>query len=325
MEPEDGRMACPPIQEKIIVVEMIYNLKFAKIFHIVKLFLHPRDFLFELSQVFPKCFPDKLFLKVVYRHVTGEKLHIHNPRNFNEKIQWLKLYDRDPEYTKLVDKYEVKDYIRKTIGDEYVIPTLAVYNKAEEIDFDALPIQFVLKCTHDSGGVVICNDKSKLDKQNAIKLLGDGLKKNFYYQNREWPYKNVIPRIIAEQYMVDESGEELKDYKFFCFYGEPKIIQVDYDRFVDHKRNLYDIEWNRLPFTLQFPTNWNYEIAKPQSLGEMIEVARKLSKGIPHVRVDLYHINGKVYFGEMTFYHGSGYEKFTPGDWNNTLGEWIKI
>lgn len=280
---------------------------------------------FQFAIKYPHIVPDKPFLKILYRCVTGEKLNLHNPQNFNEKLQWLKLHDRNPEYTKLVDKYGVKDHIAKTIGSKYIIPTLAVYNSGEEINFEALPNQFVLKCTHDSGGIVVCKDKSKLDKQNAIKLLGDGLKKNFYYQNREWPYKNVIPRIIAEQYMVDESGEELKDYKFFCFDGEPKIVQVDYDRFDNHKRNLYDLEWNRLPFTLEFPTDWNHEIAKPEALGEMIDVARQLSKGIPHVRVDLYHINGKVYFGELTFYHGSGFEKFTPEEWNYTLGEWIKI
>lgn len=284
-----------------------------------------KTLLFLLAIKFSKFVPDKLFLQICYKYYLNEDLNLNHPRTFNEKLQWLKLYDRKPEYTKMVDKYGAKEYVANIVGKDYIIPTLAVYYSVEEIDFETLPNQFVLKCTHDSGGVVVCKDKSKLDKQNAIKLLGDGLKKNFYYQNREWPYKNVIPRIIAEQYMVDESGEELKDYKFFCFDGEPKIVQVDYDRFDNHKRNLYDLEWNRLPFTLGFPTDWNHEIAKPEALEEMIEVARQLSKGIPHVRVDLYHIKGKVYFGEMTFYHGSGFEKFTPEEWNNTLGEWIKI
>lgn len=284
-----------------------------------------KTLLFLLAIKFSKFVPDKLFLQICYKYYLNEDLNLNHPRTFNEKLQWLKLYDRKPEYTKMVDKYGAKEYVANIVGKDYIIPTLAVYNSVEEIDFETLPNQFVLKCTHDSGGVVVCKDKSKLDKQNAIKLLGDGLKKNFYYQNREWPYKNVIPRIIAEQYMVDESGEELKDYKFFCFDGEPKIVQVDYDRFDNHKRNLYDLEWNRLPFTLEFPTDWNHEIAKPEALGEMIDVARQLSKGIPHVRVDLYHINGKVYFGELTFYHGSGFEKFTPEEWNYTLGEWIKI
>lgn len=284
-----------------------------------------KTLLFLLAIKFSKFVPDKLFLQICYKYYLNEKLNLNHPRSFNEKLQWLKLYDRKPEYTKMVDKYGAKEYVANIVGNDYIIPTLAVYNSVEEINFEALPYQFVLKCTHDSGGVVVCKDKLKLDKQNAIKLLGDGLKKNFYYQNREWPYKNVIPRIIAEQYMVDESGEELKDYKFFCFDGEPKIVQVDYDRFDNHKRNLYDLEWNRLPFTLEFPTDWNHEIAKPVALGEMIDVARQLSKGIPHVRVDLYHINGKVYFGELTFYHGSGFEKFTPEEWNYTLGEWIKI
>ena len=283
------------------------------------------NLIFSLAMRIPWIVPDALFLKILYYHITDNKLNLSAPKSYNEKIQWLKLYDRKPQYTIMVDKYEAKNYIKGIIGEQYIIPTLKVYNDVDDIDFDSLPSQFVLKCTHDSGGVVICKDKRALNIQNTKNILRAGLKQNFYWQNREWPYKNVPHRIIAEKYMIDESGTELKDYKFFCFNGEPKIVQVDYDRFNGHKRNLYDLEWKRLPFTLQFPTDWDHEISKPESLEEMLEISRKLSKGIPHVRVDLYHIKGKVYFGELTFFHGSGFEKFTPEEWNITFGEWLNL
>ena len=292
--------------------------------YVQKIIFHPREFVFELACAFPKLFSDKLFLKIIFRHVTGAKLNLCKPRTFNEKLQWLKLYNRMPEYCQMVDKYEVKKYVSNIIGEAFVIPTLAVYNSVEEIDFKVLPEQFVLKCTHDSGGVVICKDKSKLNNEALVKLQ-KGLHNNFYYKNREWPYKNVKPRIIAERYMEDESGLELKDYKFFCFNGKPKVIQVDYDRFVGHKRNLYDIEWHRLPFTLGFPTDWEREFEKPHNFDVMLDIAAKLSSGYPHIRVDLYNIRGQIYFGELTFFHGSGLEKFTPEEWNQTLGSWIEL
>lgn len=281
--------------------------------------------IYTFSNHHPRLFPDALFLRIVYYHITGERLHLKKPQKFNEKLQWLKLNDRREEYTALVDKFEVKKHVEKIIGNKYIIPTLAVYDRVEEIDFNALPDQFVLKCTHDSGGVVICKDKKTFDRQAAIDVLRDGLSKNFYLYSREWPYKNVVPRIIAEKYLVDESGKELKDYKIFCFEGEPKIVQVDYDRFSNHRRILFDTDWNRLPFTLGFPTDWECLIPRPKGLEEMLDVARQLSKGIPHVRVDLYNIGGEIFFGELTFYHGSGLEKFTPESWNVKFGNWIKI
>lgn len=274
----------------------------------------------------PWLFSDRVFLKLKYRSVFGKKLDLNNPQTYNEKLQWLKLYDRNPEYTKMVDKYEAKEYVASIIGKEHIIPTLAVYDSVEDIDFDVLPDQFVLKCTHDSGGVVICKDKSKFDKDAAIKKLKRGLKQNFYLQNREWPYRNVKPRIIAEIYMEDKSGE-LNDYKWFCFNGEPKSVFIATDRFTEGeetKFDFYDSEFNHLSFTNGHP-NATRPLMKPAGFEEMKALARKLSKGIPHVRVDFYEVNRTILFGELTFFHWSGFVKFKPEEWDMTFGEWIEL
>lgn len=272
---------------------------------------------------------DELFLKLLFKQRMGFKLNLKNPRTFSEKLQWLKLYDRWPEYTQMVDKYEAKKYVASIIGEEHVIPTLAIYNHAEDIDFDALPNQFVLKCTHDSGGIVICKDKSKLDKQVTVKKLADALKVNYYYQNREWPYKNVKPRIIAEPYMTNSKEEdgELSDYKWFCFDGEPKFMFIATDRFTigeETKFDFYDIEFNHLPFINGHP-NATRQIEKPEGFDAMKEFARKLSKGLPHVRVDFYSVNGHIYFGELTFFHWSGMMPFIPIDWDYKFGSYIHL
>lgn len=268
---------------------------------------------------------DERFLKLQFRARMGKPLNLKEPRTFNEKLQWLKLYDRKPEYTQMVDKYEVKAYVAKLIGEEYIIPTLGVWDRFEDIDFDVLPAQFVLKCTHDSGGLVICKDKSKLDKAAAKAKIEKSLKRNYYLSGREWPYKNVKPRIIAEKYMVDESGIELKDYKVFCYNGQPKAVQVDFDRFIEHKRNVYSPQWELLDVGIQYPRDPNRIIEKPKKLEEMLRLAERLSTGIPHIRTDFYIIKDKIYFGELTFYHGSGYEKFTPEEWDVTFGSWIRL
>jgi hypothetical protein len=269
--------------------------------------------------------PDRLYLKLLYYNNFGKKLNLNNPKTFNEKLQWLKLYDRNPLYTKLVDKYEVRKHIVGVISGEYLIPLVGAWDRFADIDFSKLPNQFVLKCTHDSGGLVICTDKSKLDIEAIRKKIDKCLKRNFYYIGREWPYKNVKPRIICEKYMVDESGVELKDYKIFCFSGEPKIIQVDYNRFVGHKRNLYDTKWNYTPASIQYPTDPKVKIKKPDRLETMLELARILAKDYPHVRVDFYSINNKIYFGELTYHHGSGFEKFEPESLGEQMGSWIKL
>ena len=278
-----------------------------------------------LNHMGPLIKDDELFLRAKWRLKMGNPLHIENPRTFNEKLQWLKLHDRKPIYTTMVDKYEAKKYVANIIGKEHIIPTIAVYDRVEDIDFDALPDQFVMKCTHDSGGLVICRDKSKLDKKKALKKIRKCMHREYFWQNREWPYKDVKPRIIAEQYMVDESGKELKDYKIFCFNGEPRIIQLDFNRFSEHKKNLYSPDWELLPFGFNYPSHPEINFEKPSKLDEMIELAKRLSKGMPFLRVDLYWTGEKIYFGELTFFPASGMGKFTSEEWDYTLGSWIKL
>lgn len=270
-------------------------------------------------------YPDELYLKMLFPLRTGYKLNLKNPQTFNEKLQWLKLNNRKPEMVKMVDKVAAKEYVASIIGEEYIIPTLGVYNSVDEIDFDKLPNQFVLKCTHDSGGIVICSDKSKLDIEAAKAKLRRGLKVNYYYQNREWPYKQVKPRIIAEQYMIDETGWQLKDYKIFCFNGEPKFIEVDYDRYVGHKLNVYDLNWEFIDFYMTSPNDKDVEIEKPKNLDKMLNFARKLAQEETFVRVDFYSIVDKIYFGEITYTPGSGMIDFHPKEWDEKLGKMLQL
>lgn len=227
----------------------------------------------------------------------------------------------------MVDKYLVKQYVADLIGNEYIIPTLGVWDKFEDIDFDKLPNQFVLKCTHDSGGLVICTDKSKLDKDHARKKINHCLKRNYFLNTREWSYKDVQPRIIAEQYMVDESGYELKDYKFFCFDGTPKAMFIATDRGSvgeETKFDFFDMDFKHLPFTNGHP-NGAKQPACPESFAKMKDLASMLSKGMPQVRIDFYDINGHIYFGEITLSHWSGLKQFDPEEWDYTFGSWIQL
>lgn len=269
---------------------------------------------------------DKAYLKLSYRLNMGKKLNLKEPKTFNEKLQWLKLYNRKPEYTMMVDKFEVRKYIAEKLGEEYLIPCLGVWDKVEDIDFDKLPEQFVLKCNHNSGtGMCICKDKSKLDIEKVRKELNKGLKENYFYHGREWPYKNVKPRIIAEKYMVDESGTELKDYKFMCFGGKCENIFVCSERYENElKVTFFDTEWNRMKFERHYKASQKI-INKPKKLDKMIVLAEELSKNIPFVRIDFYDINGKIYFGEITFYPGTGMEEFNPEEWDYKLGELINL
>ena len=277
-----------------------------------------------------KCLPDKTYLKVFYRLKFDKKLDLKNPKTFNEKLQWLKLNDRNNDYTNMVDKYSVKEYVANLIGGEYIVPTLGVWNNFDEIDFDLLPEQFVLKCTHDSGGLVICRDKSQFDKQLAKIKIEKSLKVNYYWQSREWPYKYVKPQIIAEQYIqdsADNSEEGLTDYKFFCFDGEPKAMFIATDRAkrdTETKFDFFDMEFNHLPFTNGHP-NSDKPINKPEQFELMIELAKKLSDGLPHVRVDFYESEGNIYFGELTFFHWGGFVKFDPPEWDDIFGSWLNL
>lgn len=278
-----------------------------------------------LNQIAPLIKNDRLFLTWKYYTVFHRFPNLENPQTYNEKLQWLKLHDKHPEYAQMVDKAEAKKYVSNIIGEEYIIPTFGVYSHFDEIDFEKLPNQFVIKCTHDSGGVIVCKDKKTLDIQAARKKIEYGLGKSAYWGTREYPYKNVPPRIIVEAYMEDESGYELKDYKIFCFDGKPEFLFVATDRGIkgeETKFDFFDLEWNHLPFTNGHP-NSTKPIKKPENFEKMMELSAQLSQNIPQVRVDLYNINGKIYFGELTFFHWSGMTPFVPEDWDYKFGEMI--
>lgn len=282
---------------------------------------HPLQTCSKLVCRFGTFLPDELYLKLQYRAKLDKKLNLKNPKTFNEKLQWLKLYDRKPEYTIMVDKYLAKKYVADKIGEEYIIPTLGVWDSVDEIDFDLLPNQFVLKCNHNSGlGMCICKDKSKLDIAEVRRALANGLKQDYYHIGREWPYKDVPRKIIAEKYM----GDSLNDYKLMCFDGKIKCSFVCSDRSENLKVTFFDNDWNRMPFIRHYPASDN-KIPKPINFDQMIELAEILSKDIPFLRVDFYEIDGKIYFGELTFYPGCGYEEFTPEEWDERLGSWIKL
>ena len=254
--------------------------------------------------------PDKPYLKLRFRASMGKKLNLKNPQTFNEKLQWLKLYDRKPIYTTMVDKYEVKKYVAEKIGEEYIISTLGVWDNFDDIDFDKLPDQFVLKCTHDSGGLVICKDKSKLDKCKAKLKIEKSLKHDYFKWGREWPYKNVPRKIIAEKYMEDNSLHELRDYKFFCFNGVADCVMVCIGRSTGNtKFYFYNKEWNLCRYNILGKNIiGNGDVEKPDNISEMFVIAEKLSQGIPFSRIDLYNVNQKIYFGEVTFFPDSGFD-----------------
>lgn len=270
---------------------------------------------------------DKSYLSIVFYLKMGNRLHWKNPSTFNEKLQLLKLYDRNPDYTRLVDKATVKDYVADKIGNEYVIRTIGLCDSLEEIDFNRLPDKFVLKTTHGGGGggVVVCKDKGLFDIEDARKKLRKSLDSDIYTFYREWPYKDVPKKIIAEEYVESEDGD-LRDYKFFCFNGEPKFLKVDFGRFIEHHANYYDLEWNLLPFEeTDVPRNPEHEEIKPDNFENMVEFARKLSQGHKFLRVDLYNVKGYIYFGELTFYPASGLGKFNPPDWDRKLGDMLRL
>ncbi len=273
-----------------------------------------------------KCIPDKLYIQLMYYRYFNKFVNFKSPKTFNEKLQWLKLYDRDPQHIDMVDKCEAKRYVEERIGKEYIIPTYGVWESFDDIDFDSLPEQFVLKCTHDSGGVVICKNKSDFDIEAARSKINKSLKHNYYYHGREWPYKNLKPRIIAEQYMEDTKTAELRDYKFFCFDGEVKCFKVDYDRFKNHRANYYTPQGELMRFgETVCPPDFEREVNPPKTLDKMISFANRLSAGHPFLRVDFYEVDDRVLFGELTFYPAAGFGPFSPEEWDFTLGEWIKL
>lgn len=281
----------------------------------------------SLKLAITRILPDKMYLNLMFLKHFGRLINFKNPKTFNEKLQWLKLYDRNPHYTKLVDKLEVKKYVAETIGEEYVIPTLGVWKSPEEIDFDSLPDQFVLKWNHDSGSVVICKDKSKLNVEETIQKLQKGKKYNGFWYGREWPYKNVEPYVFAEQYMEDTHTRELRDYKFFCFGGTSKLLFIATDRYNDKeetKFDFFDMNFCHLDLLNGHP-NAAVLPQKPQQFDLMKQLAEKLSFDIPHLRVDFYEVDGRVYFGEFTFFHWSGFVPFEPKEWDEKMGDWLEL
>ncbi len=286
---------------------------------------NPRLILLGLDRLKIITLNDREYINLIYYEKFNKYPNLDQPNSFDEKLQWLKLNERKDIYTTLVDKYLVKEYIKNTIGEEFLIPTIGIYDKFEEINFDNLPNQFVIKCTHDSGGLVICRDKSKLDIKNTRKKINASLKNDYYRTWREWPYKNVKRRILIEKYMETNTGE-LEDYKFYCFDGKVDYVMYCFNRNKNNtKFYYYDKDWNLI-------RNFSYDgmkaeknIEKPQNLDKMYEIAKKLSKGMKFVRVDLYNINGKIYFGELTFFPSAGLDNTRKKEANDYLNSMLKI
>ena len=306
------------------MVEKLYNAKK----RIVKLY---HDYL-TIDGTYTSLLPDIIYLKKLYKKRMGIELNLKNPKTFNEKLQWLKLYDRNPEYTKMVDKYEVRDFVKAKIEQKgykcsdvglCFIPILGVWDSVDEVDFSSLPNQFVLKCNHDNG-VMICKDKSKLDIEKIKKELEYRLHRNYYKKGREWPYKNVKRRIICETFMQEKNHSGLTDYKFFCFNGKVKSVLIVTDRFDSIKENYYTKDFVRFPFSKGALCSDDI-FEKPKTYSLMIRLAELLAESIPHIRIDFYEINQKIYFGEMTLFDGGGFEKFIPEEWDYTFGNWIKL
>lgn len=267
--------------------------------------------------------PKEEYITKQWKHIFNEKLNLQNPKTFNEKIQWAKLYANNDLAKLCADKIEVLDYVASQIGSQYTNDIIATYPNLKNIDFSRLPPKFVLKATHDSGSVLIVNDHNNIDYEK-LKQIERNLRLNYGQFSKEWIYDEIKPRILIEQLLESEDGKSLKDYKVFCFNGEPKMIQVDLERFEGHKRNFYDTNWNRLDLAIGYP-NADYDVAEPASLKEMLVLSQKLAKPFNHVRVDWYIHHGKLIFGEMTFFHGSGIEKFNTREWEEKVGSWFEV
>ena len=269
---------------------------------------------------------DRLFIRIAYFIHFSHPINISNPVSFNEKLNWLKLYYRKNEFTQLVDKFSVKEFVTNRLGKEYVIPTIGVWDSESEIPWEDLPPRFVIKCTHDSHSCILCDDINKLNISYVSSFLQSKLKKNLFYWAREWPYKDVRPRIIVEQYLSNKGGEDLCDYKFFCFNGKVKCFKIDIDRFSNHHANYFDREGNPLSIGEEIcPPDFSKDIILPLTLNEMIRCAEALSEGIPFVRVDMYDVDGHVYFGEMTFFPAEGFGRFLDDNDDKLLGSWLVL
>jgi len=277
-----------------------------------------------------KLLPDKTFIKLLYHYVTGNELDLENPKTFTEKLQWLKINDKNPLYPTLVDKISAKKWVAEKIGGTYIIPTLCVWDRIEDVDFSNLPDKFVLKCNHNSGNVIICQNRKSFDVDAAKRALEKSLNDRYYLKGREWPYKYVKPRVFAEIYMSPSDIWEYKpliDYKFYCFNGVPMYVQVIKNRGYNETVDFYNMNWEKQPFTGVNPTAKMSDKVDtaPSTLENMKEVAAKLSMGFPFMRVDLYEINHKVYFGELTLYPSGGFGCFKPKEYNLIIGNQLRL
>ena len=293
-------------------------------YNIFKFFVHPKFLLLIPDKLNIFHLNDAFYLKLLYEYKFNKKLDFNDLHGYNDKVQFLKIYDRKSIYTNMVDKYLAKEYVSNIIGEEYIIPTIGVYDKFDDIQFDDLPTSFVIKCTHDSGGVVIVKDKSSFDRNLAKKKINKCLKKNFYYAGREWPYKNVKPRIIIEKYLEEDNTKELKDYKFFCFNGKPKIMYISSGSHTNHQKiAFFDMDYNKLD--IKRKDYGDYEVIPecPKEFEKMKKFASLLSAKIPHLRVDFYEVGGKIYFGELTFYTCSGFLPFVDEKWDKKMGDFF--
>lgn len=276
-------------------------------------------------------FPPKFFTKLKYFKVFRKKLNLNNPITLNEKIQWKKIYDHNSFYTLCADKYAVRDLIKKKIGEKYLIPLLYYTDKPEDIPFDKLHLPYIIKSNHCSGHTIIIRDKKEINKKEIIKKCKHWLKINYYKQGKEWQYKNIKPKILIEKLLLDEKKNIPKDYKFHCFNGEVEFIAVDTDRFGKHKRSFFDKTWRLLPFTWSVKIKGKPEneieknILKPRKLKEMIKLVESLSDGFDYIRVDLYIVKDKIYFGELTFHHGGGFQTFFPGKYDLIYGKKLNL
>ena len=288
-----------------------------------------RGALYTILQKCNAIFTDSIYLRLLFFLRVGYKLNLKQPRTYNEKLQWLKLYNRRPEYKKMVDKYEVKEYIKSKIGNEYVIPTYGVWDNIETIDWDSLPERFVIKTTHGGGGcgVVICRDRSSFNRENAIKELRRSLTKDIYKELREWPYKDMKKRILAEKLLTERGLDSPRDYKVMCFNGKVKMIEYHEGRFSNHHtQGFYDREWKKMPINQKSYGEITNEVSeKPALLDEMIGLSEILAEGIPHVRIDWYMVQNHLFFGEITFFDASGFDEFIPEEYNKIIGNWITL
>ena len=310
-------------------IDKLYNLKKNLIKNIKQFYTA----YFTVEGTYTSLLPDKIYIKKLYKKLMGKELNLKNPVTFNEKLNWIKLYDRRPEYTVMADKYRARDYIKEKIGEEYLVPLLGVYEKAEEIDFDALPNQFVLKCNHDSE-VVICRDKENNDffckkgKLNSITEVKTYLEKrlniNFFKASREWPYKHIRKKIICEGYLKNSDGSQLLEYNVFCFNGIPRFFKASTRTSDDSMiKTFYDMDWKWMDLSTGVMAGDVFE--KPAQLDEMLRIAKVLSKDIPHLRVDFFVCDGRLNTGELTFFSSGGFWKVTPAEWDYTFGEYMSL